>query len=183
VKLLIIAGDTAVGKMTVGQEIARRTGLRLFHNHMSIELVLSVFGKRNAAADRRIREAIFEEFAASDAEGMIFTFMWAFDAPEDTAYIVRVADIFRAHGAEIYCAELDAPQEVRLARNRTENRLAHKPSKRDIASSEARLIRDDIQHRMISRDGEVPFEHFIRIENADVSPEEAAERIIQAFGL
>ena len=57
-KLLIIAGDAAVGKMTVGQEIAKRTGLRLFHNHMSIELVLEVFGNRNAAADRRIREAI-----------------------------------------------------------------------------------------------------------------------------
>jgi hypothetical protein len=109
--------------------------------------------------------------------------MWAFDAPEDTAYITHVADIFRARGAEIYCAELDAPQEVRLARNRTENRLKHKPSKRDIAASDARLIRDDARYRMISRDGEVPFEHFIRIENADVTPEEAAERIISAFGL
>jgi len=182
-KLLIIAGDAAVGKMTVGQEIARRTGLRLFHNHMSIELVLEVFGNRNAAADRRIREAIFEEFAASENEGMIFTYIWAFDVPADTEYIVKMADIFRARGAEIYCAELDAPQEVRLARNRTENRLANKPSKRDIAASDARLIRDNERHRMISRDGEVPFEHFIRIENADISAAEAAERIIAAFGL
>jgi len=183
VKLLIIAGDCAVGKMTVGQEIARRTGLRLFHNHMTIEPVIEIFGTYNGRVVSRLREVIFEEFAASDAKGMIFTYMWVFDVPADTEYIVHVADIFRAHGAEIYCAELDAPQEVRLARNRTENRLANKPSKRDIAASDARLIRDNERHRMISRDGEVPFEHFIRIENADISAAEAAERIIAAFGL
>ena len=182
-KLLIIAGDAAVGKMTVGQEVAKRTGLRLFHNHMTIEPVIEIFGQYNGKAVTRLREVIFEEFAASDAEGMIFTYMWAFDAPRDTEYILHVADIFRANGAEIYCVELDAPQDVRLARNRTENRLANKPSKRDIALSDARLIRDNERYRMISRDGEVPFENFLRIENANVSAEEAAQRIIAAFGL
>ena len=37
--LVIIIGPHAVGKMTVGQELARITDLRLFHNHMSIELI------------------------------------------------------------------------------------------------------------------------------------------------
>ena len=182
-KLLILAGDCAVGKMTVGQEIARRTGLRLFHNHMTIEPVIEIFGAYNGAVVSRLREVIFEEFAASENEGMIFTYMWAFDIPADTEYIVHVADIFRAHGAEIYCAELDASQEVRLARNRTENRLAHKPSKRDLAISDKRLRDADEKYRMISRDGEVPFENFIRIDNTDLSAAEAAERIIAAFDL
>lgn len=38
-KLVVIFGPLAVGKMTVGQELAKRTGLRLFHNHMTIDLV------------------------------------------------------------------------------------------------------------------------------------------------
>ncbi|MBQ4044771.1 MAG: AAA family ATPase [Clostridia bacterium] len=182
-KLLIIAGDCAVGKMTVGQEIARRTGLRLFHNHMTIEPVIEIFGTYNSRVVSRLREVIFEEFAASDAEGMIFTYMWAFDVPADTEYIVHVADIFRCHGAEIYCAELDAPQEIRLVRNRTENRLKHKASKRDLELSDARLRDANEKYRLISRDGEVPFAHFIRIENAELSVEETAQRIIDAFGL
>ena len=182
-KLLIIAGDCAVGKMTVGQEIARRTGLRLFHNHMTIEPVIEIFGSYNGRVVSRLREVIFEEFAASEAEGMIFTYMWAFDVPADTEYIVHVADIFRCHGAEIYCAELDAPQEIRLVRNRTENRLKHKASKRDLDLSDARLRDANEKYRLISRDGEVPFEHFIRIENAELSVEETAQRIIEAFGL
>ena len=41
--LMYLVGPPAVGKMTVGQEIAARTGMRLFHNHMTIELVLQFF--------------------------------------------------------------------------------------------------------------------------------------------
>ena len=49
-KLVLIIGDGAVGKMTVGQELTKITDLRLFHNHMSIELVLDVFGGYNGKA-------------------------------------------------------------------------------------------------------------------------------------
>jgi ATP-dependent Lon protease len=41
--LLLIVGPPAVGKMSVGQAITERTGLRLFHNHISIELALRYF--------------------------------------------------------------------------------------------------------------------------------------------
>ena len=40
---LFIIGPPAVGKMTVGTVIAQRTGLRLFHNHQTIDLVLPFF--------------------------------------------------------------------------------------------------------------------------------------------
>ena len=33
-KLLLLFGDAAVGKMTVGQELAKITGLKLFYNHL-----------------------------------------------------------------------------------------------------------------------------------------------------
>ena len=38
-KLVLLVGSGAVGKMTVGQALAKKTGLRLFHNHMMIEPV------------------------------------------------------------------------------------------------------------------------------------------------
>ena len=46
-KLLILVGSGAVGKMTVGQSIMRKTALRLFHNHMMIEPVIEIFGEYN----------------------------------------------------------------------------------------------------------------------------------------
>ena len=42
-KLVFILGNSAVGKMTVGQELMKLTGLRLFHNHMMIEPVIDIF--------------------------------------------------------------------------------------------------------------------------------------------
>ena len=182
-KLLFLIGDAAVGKMTVGQELMKITDLRLFHNHITIEPVLEVFGTFNFRVIRRLRDVFFEEFAASGLYGMIFTVMWAFDAQSDRDYVEHVMDIFRPYGTEFYFAELIAPQEIRLQRNRTENRLQHKASKRDTETSDRRLILDDEHHRLISNEGEIPYENYIRIENADISAAEAARMIKERFAL
>ena len=42
--------------------------------------------------------------------------------------------------ADIYYVELVAPQEIRLRRNATENRLKHKPSKRNLEWSNEMII-------------------------------------------
>lgn len=182
-KFVLICGDSAVGKMTVGQELAKITGFRLFHNHMAIEPVLDVFGYYNKKAVARIRDAIFEEFAATDMEGLIFTMMWAFDCPSDWDYVRHVTDIFEKRGAEIFYVELFAPQEVRLERNAGENRLENKPSKRNIETSNARLINDDIKFRCVSYDGEIPFENYMKIDNSGITAKEAAEMIENHFVL
>ena len=181
-KLLFLFGNSAVGKMTVGQEIMRRTPLRLFHNHMIIEPVLEIFGAFDAAVIGDLRETVFRRFAASGQYGMIFTYMWAFDQQADWDYIASVREIFAPYDTQFYYAELVAPQSVRLARNRTENRLAHKASKRDLAASDARLLAADREYRCESLPGEIPFENYLRIDNSALSPEETAERIITAFG-
>ena len=91
--------------------------------------------------------------------------------------------IFAPYGAEFYYVELIAPQEVRLGRNRTENRLQHKPSKRDIEVSDRRLLRDDENHRCVSYPGEVTFENYLRIENADLPASAVAQMIKERFSL
>lgn len=138
-KLVIIFGPHAVGKMTVGQELAKLTGLKLFHNHMTIDIVSDLF--RNMPEERNrlttlFRKEIFEAFSKSDEYGMIFTFMWALDSKEDWDYINYVEDLFKLRGAQIYYIELAADYNLRLKRNKTENRLLNKPSKRDIQQSE-----------------------------------------------
>src|SRR5262245_63209690 len=41
--LVFIFGPSAVGKMTVGQELKRLTGHRLLYNHMVVDLVTEFF--------------------------------------------------------------------------------------------------------------------------------------------
>lgn len=182
-KLVWIIGDSAVGKMTVGQELMKITNLRLFHNHMMIEPVLEIFGQFNGSAISRLKDVVFEEFAASNQYGMIHTFMWAFDLPSDWEYVKRVSGLFEEHGAEIYYVELVAPQEVRLARNATENRLKHKASKRDIEQSNQRLINDDAHYRCVSLEGEIPFPNYLKIDNTNLPAADAAQMIAEHFHL
>ena len=182
-KLVLLFGNAAVGKMTVGQELMKRTGLRLFHNHMTIEPVLEGFGDFNSAAIQRCREAIFEEFAKTDRYGMIFTYMWAFDQQSDWDYVERIKEIFAPYGTEFYYVELTASQEVRLKRNASENRLRNKSSKRDIVSSNQRLLDDDARYRLESREGEIPFPNYMRIDNTELPPETVAAMIQERFAL
>ena len=182
-KLVFLIGAGAVGKMTVGQELMKITDLRLFHNHMAIEPVIEIFGCYDGAAVLEIREAVFRRFAASRNEGMIFTYMWAFDRQEDWDYVEHVKEIFAPYGTEFYYVELVAPQEVRLARNVTENRLAKKASKRNVAWSNQNLQYGDAHSRLVSQEGGIPFEHYLRIDNSTISPGETARRIKETFGL
>ena len=74
--LIIIFGPPASGKMTVGQELRKLTGYKLFYNHMSLELVNQFFdfGTSNFNnLDRKIRFEIFKEIAKSKITGLIFT--------------------------------------------------------------------------------------------------------------
>lgn len=182
-KLVFILGDAAVGKMTVGQALMKITDLRLFHNHMTIEPVIEIFGKYDSKTINEMRELIFKNFAASDNYGMIFTLMMAFDQQSDWDYLEHIKEIFSPYGTEFYYVELIAPQEIRLQRNATENRLKNKPSKKDIAVSNQRLINDDNNYRCVSYEGEIPFDNYLRIDNSDKSPDEVALLIKETFKL
>ena len=120
-KLVIIAGPHAVGKMTVGQALAKRTGLKLFHNHMTIDVVSDLFDSMPEQRQRLtalFREEIFRAFAPSAEKGMIFTYMWAFDLKGDWDYIEHVEAIFREAGASVYYVELTADYDCLLYTSR-----------------------------------------------------------------
>lgn len=180
-KLVVIIGNGAVGKMTVGQELAKITGLRLFHNHMSIEPIIDIFGEYNGTIVRKFRELVFTEFAKTDKYGLIFTYIWAFDTQSDWNYMEHLRDVFK--DADIYYVELVAPQEIRLQRNSTENRLKHKPSKRNLEWSDKMIIESDLENRLESYDGEIPYDNYIKIDNSTLSAAETARMIKDKFGL
>lgn len=182
-KLVLIFGGLAVGKMTVAQELAKITDLRLFHNHMTIEPVIEVFGSFNLDVILRLREVIFDAFVRTEHYGMVFTGGWDLDEPEDWAYFDGVAQHFTRVGGEVYYVNLVAPQEIRLARNKTENRLLHKPSMRNKEVARMRLINADTRHRWESRDGEFASENFIKIDNTNLTADVVAGMIKEKFAL
>src|SRR5699024_3537054 len=131
-KFVMIFGPQAVGKMTVGQELTKKTGLKLFHNHMTIELLepLFSFSPESWKLSNLFRKEIFKTMAESKMEGLIFTYVWAFDQQEDWDFVNQTCEIFESKGSEIYFVELEADLEERLERNKNPHRLEHKPTKR-----------------------------------------------------
>ena len=142
----MLFGPPAVGKMTVGYELQRLTGVRLFHNHMAIELALNFFEFGTLEFRhivQSIRHEVFATVAKSNLPGLTFTFVWNFDNPVATKLTEAVVEIFEAVGAEIYYVELFSELEERLRRNSTALRLEQKPSKRDIDASTQRLLANE----------------------------------------
>ena len=185
-KFMIIFGPPAVGKMTVGHELAKLTGLKLFHNHMTIELVLSFFDFGQPQFLRLVSEfrgRIFEEVAASNLPGLIFTFVWGLELESDRLFIEQSCEIFRAQAAEIYFVELEAELSERLKRNESEFRLSQKRSKLDVENSRKWLLEDEAKHKLNS-DGDFFYqENYLKLENTNLSATDAALRIVDAFGL
>ncbi|GLY92749.1 AAA family ATPase [Actinoplanes sp. NBRC 103695] len=184
--LLFIIGPPAVGKMTVGEQIAARTGLRLFHNHLAIEPVLRFFPFGSPPFGRlvdRFRCDLIEEVAASDLPGLIFTYVWAFDLPEDERAVEQFAEPFRRRGGRVLYLELEASQEERLQRNQGASRIAEKPSKRDVAFSQRNLLELDERHRLSSEGQFDDRTDYLRVDNTRTEPADVAARAIFHFGI
>ena len=180
--LVIIFGPQAVGKMTVGEELEKRTGLNLFHNHMTVDLVIK-FMPYNEGREliRYIREEIMKKVAIGNTRGMIFTYIWAFEHKRDWDFIDTIKSIFKEQ--EIYFVELVSSLETRLSRNVTANRLEKKWSKRDIKWSNNEVKEGFKKHRMNSFEGEIKEKNYLRIDNTDLSASDTANKVIEYFNL
>lgn len=185
-KFVLIIGPQAVGKMTVGQELSKLIGYKLFYNHMTIEMVRLIFDydkKAYQKMNQLIRYEVFKEFAKSNEKGIIFT--GCFDFDKDFAEEKEETDRWTNLFEESYVIELEATLEERLRRNKTANRLEHKASKRDLEWSENDLLASMKKHRLNSElgEGEKIFKNYMKIDNTNLSAEEVAKMIKERFCL
>lgn len=184
-KFIIIVGPQAVGKMTVGHELEKTTELKLFHNHLTIELVHPFFNYGTEAGSRLVklfRHEMFEEFSKSDMYGVIFTFVWRFDEQMDWDYVEKISNIFESKGGEVYIVELQSDLDERIERNKSPHRLEHKATKRNIEWSEEHLKETTEKFRLNSFEGEIKKKNYIKVNNTQLSASDTAKVIQERFG-
>jgi chloramphenicol 3-O-phosphotransferase len=110
-KLVFLHGAPAVGKLTVARELARLTGFCLFHNHLTVDLVSSLFpfgSEPFVLLREQIWLAAFAE-AARNNVSLIFTFN-----PERTVrerFIQDTLDVVGLAGGEVIFVELTCTAE------------------------------------------------------------------------
>jgi tRNA uridine 5-carbamoylmethylation protein Kti12 len=100
VKLVLLYGPPAVGKLSVAQALAARTRFRVLHNHLLIDLSHALFswGEQSRVFARRLREISLDAARVANLSGIILTFVYARD--RDT-YILGLGDRAEAQGDEV----------------------------------------------------------------------------------
>lgn len=176
-ELVVVCGPPAVGKLTVGKELARLTGFRLFHNHLTVDLVGSVF-ESGTAPNVRLREAIwltvFDYACRYDLPGLVFTLAiasWS-PTPEFPANIEQLID---GHGAVRY-VQLTCTREELLRRVIQPSRAAY-DKVNDTDTLEGWLDDGSIRLPQLER------ADVLCIDNTCLAPAEVARRIVDHFGL
>lgn len=186
-RLLVLFGPPAVGKMTVGREVAKRSSFRLLHNHALIEPLLEVFDYGTPPFDRLLsewREDVVEEAAACGTD-LLLTFVWGLDLQSDADELTRYIRPYVAKGADVRFVELSADLDTRLERNRSQLRLAEKRSKRDVEWSDTnvremeRFVMNTAPHGDATPGARLLAQYpHLRLDNRDLSPQQAAVRIL-----
>lgn len=181
--LVILFGPPAVGKMTVGQELASLTGYRLLYNTLVNDVVMEVFPRGHPAFSTLAPEfhaRLIEEAAVHDVD-LISTAAWAIGLESDDRLMAdRVARAER-HGAKVYFVELEAPFEVRLERNRHEHRVRHKPRQQSTLTDEVMRHIDENYTLNSGPDWQRP-PNYLRLDTTALGPREAALAICDHFG-
>ena len=183
--LIVICGPQAVGKMTVAEALRDKLHYCMLMTHDSIELSDHIFGFGTPAQKElngAIRETVFA-LAVKHNIDLIFTFVCAFDMPEDVDYLKNLERQFTQSGGGFYFVELFAAIETRLSRNETPHRMERKPSKRNVEWSRRDLLKTAERYRLNTDEGEILFAHHLKIDNTDLSPDAVADRIIAALRL
>ena len=174
-RLIVLFGMPATGKLTVGQELAALTGYKLFHNHLVVDLLLSVF-EFGSPGFVELREQIWlgvvRAACRGGVPGLVFTF-----APETTVrpeFIGILAETVKAEGGAIDFVELTCPMAELKQRMDSGSRRQFKK----LTSVEL----FEQLHAGGNLELPMPQARF-SVDTSTCAPAEAAERIAQALRL
>jgi len=108
-KLIYIYGPPAAGKLEVAKQLAKITGFRLFHNHLTADYVSSIFTLKDETSNKLKCQMVYRMLEAAikyNVEGIIFTKVY--DAG-DKDFVKKIIEIIEENSGEVlfvklYCA-------------------------------------------------------------------------------
>lgn len=174
-KLILIYGSPAVGKLTTANEIAKHTDFKVFHNHLTISAVKPVFEFGTAPFWKLVHlfrvETIAE--AARENVNLIYTFCYA--KTEDDAHIAEVTKTVEENGGEICFVLLTAEKRVIERRVLEDSRKIH-GKLGSLENLQATWEKYDLF-------SPVPLRESLIIDNSNLSAAQTAQKIITHFDL
>ncbi len=180
-KLVVIYGPPAVGKLTVAKALAEATGLKLLHNHLVSDLVLAVFDRNTPTAinlNATIKNLIFETAAKRKHPGIVTTFLYDRNKKSQIEkWYKDCLKILRRYKVDIFLVRLSCNIETLKQRVADPSRTGTKK----ITSTEKliQIVQDEGSFGEISK----KIAESLHIENTDIAPQDVARMIKSHYGL
>ena len=167
--VIFIHGPAAAGKHTIGSLLSERLNVPLFHNHLTVDLVKTLF-EFGSPSFIELREEIWERSFATAArtnQSFVFTFH-----PESTVQadlIARLQRIIQDGGGQIVFVELLCSEKTILQRLNNQSR------------AKFGKLRDRVVYEEIKNSGGFDYpslpEATVTIDTAATEPEDAVRAI------
>ncbi len=175
-KLIFLYGPPAVGKLTVARELAKLTNYKVFHNHLTFDLVESVFefgSKPFNETVEKYRLSLIEAAARNKVGGVIFTIVYA--KGHDEKFIRKVIRIVEKNKGEVNFVQL-------YCEHRELFKRLKEPSRKKFSKMKKTKTLREIIHKY-ELFSSVPFTKNLVIDNTEISARQSALKIKNYFKL
>ena len=175
-KVVFIYGPPATGKLTVSNELSNLTEFKIFHNHLTVDLLSPIFEYGTDHffdLSNKIRLELFEEAAKHGVKGVIFTFCYGY--PEDNKWVKKVINCIEKQKSKIYFVHLYADKKELRQRIKSPSRVIFGKIK-----STKRLNENFKKWDFFTP---IPFVKSLSIDNTNISPNKVAREIKKHFNL
>jgi len=170
-KLVLIHGAPAVGKLTVARYLHEHFDYKLLHNHLAVDLSLAIydeFGDKDFFDfTNTLRRTVLLKAKQLGVTSMVMTYMTCYE--DDIAEIEKYLNFFIHHDIDVFPVHLCPTKETILTRTLSEERLqSHKLSCPKILNALLTTKKfASIQHH-----------HTLSIDNTSLAPGRVAQEIV-----
>ena len=174
--LIFIYGVPGVGKLTVAKKLSEITGYKIVHNHLTVDLIYSVFewgSDIGEELNEKYRLDIIEKATKHRLPGLIMTFVYGH--PVDEPFVKKVIHRVESNSGHVKFVRLVASKEALKERIANESRNGTLKIK----------TFDELEGLMAKYDLEtnIKLGNNLVIDNTSKSAEDVAEEIVDYFGL